>query len=79
MFFSFKDIKAKKAAIVAGKAKLIWGIFLDSKSLLYHLKVLSKLPVTQNRAGKQKLGILKAKMCRKGHKIEDYLNVVKQI
>ena len=72
LFLSFKAIKAKKAALVAGNANLHWGIFLESKLLLYHQKILSKLPLTQNRADKQKLGILKAKKCHKGRKIEEY-------
>ena len=69
---SFKAIKAKKAALVAGNANLHWGIFLDSKLLFYYPKELFKLPLTQNWADKQKPGILKAKMCPKGHKIEKY-------
>ena len=77
LFLSFKAIKAKKAALVAGNANLHWGIFLDSKSLLYHPKVLFKLPLIQNRADKQKPGILKAKMCHKGHKIEEYPKITK--
>ena len=72
LFLSFKAIKAKKAALVAGNANLHWGIFLESKLLLYHQKILSKLPLNQNRAGKQKLGILKAKKCHTGCKIEEY-------
>ena len=72
LFLSFKAIKAKKAALVAGNAKLHWGIFLESKLLGYHQKILSKLPLTQRRADKQKLGILKAKMCCKDHEIEKY-------
>ena len=72
LFLSFKAIKAKKAALVAGNANLHWGIFLDSKLLFYYPKELFKLPLTQNWAGKQKPGILKAKMCPKGHKIEEY-------
>ena len=72
LFLSFKAIKAKKAALLAGNANLHWGIFLDSKLLLYHQKKHFKLTLTQNRADKQKLGILKAKMCHKGRKIEEY-------
>ena len=72
VFLSFKAIKAKKAALVTGNAKLHWGIFLESKWPSYHPKVFSKLPLTQNRAEKQILGILKAKMCREGQKIEEY-------
>ena len=74
LFFSFV---AKKAALVAGNANLHWGIFLHSKLLLYHQKVLSKLPPIQNRADKQKLGILKAKICRKGRKIEEYQKITR--
>ena len=62
LFLSFKAIKAKKAALVAGNANLHWGIFLDSKLLYYHPKELFKLPLGQNWAGKQKPGISKAKM-----------------
>ena len=72
VFLSFKAIKAKKAALVAGNAKLHWGIFLNSKWFFYHPQVLFKLPLTQNRAEKQIPEILKAKMCHKGHKIEEY-------
>ena len=72
VFLSFKAIKAKKAALVAGNAKLHWGIFLESKWPSYHPKVFSKLPLTQNRAEKQILKILKAKMWREGQKIEEY-------
>ena len=72
LFLSFKATKAKKAALVAGNTNLHWGIFLESTLLLYHQKILSKLPLSQNRADKQKLGILKVKMCRKGCKIEEY-------
>ena len=77
LFLSLKAIKAKKAALVAGKANLHWGIFLESTLLLYHQKILSKLPLSQNRADKQKLVILKAKMCRKGHEIEKYPKITK--
>ena len=77
LFLSFKVIKAKKAALVAGNAKLYWGILLELKLLLYHQQKLSKQPLTQIRADKQKLGILKAKMCRKGHKIEEYPKITK--
>ena len=77
LFLSFKAIKAKKAALVAGNANLHWGIFLELKLLLYHQMKLSKHPLTQIRADKQKLGILKAKMCRKGHKIEEYPKITK--
>ena len=72
LFLSFKAIKAKKAALVAGNAKLHWGIFLGSKWPSYHPKVFSKLPLTQNRVEKQILRILKSKMCRKCQKIEEY-------
>ena len=72
IFLIFKAIKAKKAALVAGNANLHWGIFLGSKLLFYYPKEHFKLPLTQNWADKQKPGILKAKMCPKGHKIEDY-------
>ena len=72
LFLSFKAIKAKKAALVAGNANLHWGIFLDSKLLFYYPKELFKLPLTQNWADKQKLGILEAQMCPKGHKIEEF-------
>ena len=77
LFLSFKAIKAKKAALVAGNANLHWGIFLEIKLLLYHQMKLSKQPLAQIRADKQKLGILKAKMCRKGHKIEEYPKTTK--
>ena len=33
VFLSFKDNKAKKAALVAGKANLHWGLFLFLKVL----------------------------------------------
>ena len=72
LFLSFKAIKAKKATLVAGNANLHWGIFLVSKSFFYYPKVLFKLPLIQNRADKQNPRILKAKLCRKGHKIEEY-------
>ena len=72
LFLSFKAIKAKKAALVGGNANLHWGIFLGSKLLFYYPKELFKLPLTQNWADKQKPGILKAKMCPTGHKIEEY-------
>ena len=49
VFLSFKAIKAKKAALVAGNTKLHWGIFLNSKWLFYHPQVLFKLPLTQKR------------------------------
>ena len=62
LFLSFKAIKAKKAALVAGNANLHWGIFLDSKLLFYYPKELFKLPLTQNWADKQKPRISKAKM-----------------
>ena len=62
LFLSFKAIKAKKAALVAGNANLHWGIFLDSKLLFYYPKELFKLPLGQNWVGKQKPGISKAKM-----------------
>ena len=52
LFLSFKAIKAKKAVLVPGNANLHWGIFLESKLLLYHQKILSKLPLTQNRVDK---------------------------
>ena len=77
LFLSFKAIKAKKAALVAGNANLHWGIFLEIKLLLYHQMKLSKHPLTQIRADKQKLGILRAKMCCKGHKIEEYPKITK--
>ena len=77
LFLSFKAVKAKKATLVTGNANLHWGNFLESKLLLYHQKILSKLPLTQKRADKQKLGVLKAKMCRKGHKIEKYPKITK--
>ena len=32
LFLSFKAIKAKKAALVAGNANLHWGIFLEIKT-----------------------------------------------
>ena len=75
LFLSFKVIKAKKAALVAGNTNLHWGIFLDSKLLLYYPKELFKLPLTQNWAGKQKPGISKAKMWHKGHKMEEYWKI----
>ena len=74
LFLSFKAIKAKKAALVAGNANLHWGIFLDSKLLYYHPKELFKLPLGQNLAGKQKPGISKAKMWQ-GHKMEEYWKI----
>ena len=75
MFLSFKAIKAKKAALVAGNANLHWGIFLDSKLLYYYPKELFKLPLVQNLAGKQNPGISKAKMWHKGHKMEEYWKI----
>ena len=62
LFLSFKAIKAKKAALVAGNANLHCGIFLDSKLLFYYSKEDFKLPLTQNWADKQKPRISKAKM-----------------
>ena len=51
LFLSFKAIKAKKAAIVAGKAKLQMQKFVEPKILLQDPEELFKLPLTQNRAG----------------------------
>ena len=50
LFLSFKAMKAKKAAIVAGKAKLQMGKFEEPKILSQHPEELFKLPLTQNRA-----------------------------
>ena len=44
-------MKAKKAAIVAGKAKLQMQKFVERKILLQDPEELFKLPLTQNRAG----------------------------
>ena len=51
IFSSFKAIKAKKAAIVAGKAKLQMQKFVEPKILFQDPEELFKLPLTQNRAG----------------------------
>ena len=75
LILSFKAIKAKKAALVAGNANLHWGIFLDPKLLYHHPMELFKLPLGQNLAGKQKPGISKAKMWHKGHKMEEYWKI----
>ena len=72
LFLSFKAIKAKKAAIVAGKAKLQMQKFVEPKILLQDPEELFKLPLTQNRAGPWKFGLLKAKMYPEGRKIEEY-------
>ena len=48
---SFKAKKAKKAAIVAGKAKLQMKKFVDPKILSDHPEEVFKLLKTQNRAG----------------------------
>ena len=51
LFLSFKAVKAKKAAIVAGKAKLQMKKFVDPKILSDHPEEVFKLLKTQNRAG----------------------------
>ena len=43
---SFKATKAKKAAIVAGKAKLQRGKFVEPKMLSQHPEEVFKLPLT---------------------------------
>ena len=72
LFLSFKAIKAKKAAIVAGKAKLQMQKFVEPKILLQDPEELSNHPLTQNRAGSWKMGLLKAKMYPEGRKIKEY-------
>ena len=72
LFSSFKAIKAKKATIVAGKAELQVQKFVEPKILLQDPEELFKLPLTQNRAGPRKFGLLKAKMYLEGCKIEEY-------
>ena len=76
LFLSFKAIKAKKAAILAGKAKLQMQKFVEPKILLQDPEELFKLPLTQNRAGSWKLGLLKAKMYPEGCKIEEYPKIL---
>ena len=51
LFLSFKAKKAKKAAIVAVKAKLHMKKFVEPKILTNHPEEVFKLPKTQNRAG----------------------------
>ena len=71
-FLSFKVIKAKKAALVDRNTNLHLGFFIDLKLVLYHPVALFKLHFTKNRAGKWKTEILKAKLCPKGQKIEEF-------
>ena len=51
LFLIFKAKKAKKAAIVAGKAKLQMQKFVEPKILSDHPEKVFKLLKTQNRAG----------------------------
>ena len=46
LFFIFKATKAKKAAIVAGKAKLQGRKFVEPKILSLHPEEVFKLPLT---------------------------------
>ena len=46
LFFIFKATKAKKAAIVAGKAKLQRRKFVETKMLSQHPEEVFKLPLT---------------------------------
>ena len=70
LFLSFMAMKAKKAAIVAGKAILQMQKFVEPTILLQDPEELLKLPLFQNRAGPWKLGLLKAKMYPEGREIE---------
>ena len=75
LLLSFKAMKAKKAAIVAGKAKLQMGKFAEPKILSWHSEELFKQPLIQNRAAIWNLDLLKAKMYPEGHKIEAYQKI----
>ena len=70
IFLSFEVIKAKKAAVVAGAAFLFLWKFMVSKLHLQHPGDLFKVLMIQKGADTSRQGILKAKMCHKGQKIE---------
>ena len=74
MFLSFKAIKAKKDAVVAKETKLKIGKYVDSKILSNHLVRCFNVPFVQIWIPDSKLGILKAKMYLKGHKIVKFQN-----
>ena len=76
LFLNFKARKAKKAAILAGKAKLQTRKFVEPKILSKKPEELFKLSLTQNRAGSWKLGLLKAKMYPESLKIEEYQKIL---
>ena len=48
------------------------GLFIFSKVLLYHPEEIFKAPLTQNRAEKLRLTILKTKTYNEGRKIEEH-------
>ena len=72
---SFSSFKVIKAALIAGVAFLQMGLFIFSKVLLYHPEEIFKAPLTQNRAEKLRLRILKTKTYNEGRKIEEHWEI----